>query len=222
MVGIQKDAFWKAGIFTLVVFVLGVLLGLFLDEYRVSKVREDFSRVEIEWADAKIQSIYYQSMTSSFCEAAIKENLNFADRVYKEGLKIEQYENSNKLTKKMTIDKQKYALLKVEFWINSIILKKKCDANYVNLVYFYLNEPDFNQKIKQDTQSIILRDLKHKYGSDLMLIPLPIDLDISMINIMKDAYNITVAPTILLNEEIKLEGITKQEDLEKYLIKNEL
>ena|SRR3989344_248964 len=222
MVGIQKDAFWKAGIFTLVVFVLGVLLGLFLDEYRVSKVREDFSRVEIEWADAKIQSIYYQSMTSSFCEAAIKENLNFADRVYKEGLKIEQYENSNKLTKKMTIDKQKYALLKVEFWINSIVLKKKCNTDYVNLVYFYLNEPDFNQKIKQDTQSLILRDLKHKYGSDLMLIPLPMDLDISMINIMKDAYDIDIAPTILLNEETKLEGVTKQEDIEKYLVKNEL
>ena len=161
-------------------------------------------------------------MTSSFCEAAIKENLNFADRVYKEGLKIEQYENSNKLTKKMTIDKQKYALLKVEFWINSIVLKKKCNTDYVNLVYFYLNEPDFNQKIKQDTQSLILRDLKHKYGSDLMLIPLPMDLDISMINIMKDAYDIDIAPTILLNEETKLEGVTKQEDIEKYLVKNEL
>ena len=67
-----------------------------------------------------------------------------------------------------------------------------------------------------------MKDLKHEYGADLMLIPLPMDLDISMINIMKDAYNITVAPTILLDEEIKLEGVTKQEDIEKYFIKNEL
>jgi len=55
-----------------------------------------------------------------------------------------------------------------------------------------------------------------------MLIPLPMDLDISMINIMKDAYDIDIAPTILLNEETKLEGVTKQEDIEKYLVKNEL
>ena len=41
-----------------------------------------------------------------------------------------------------------------------------------------------------------------------------------MINIMKDAYDINIAPTILLNEETKLEGVTKQEDIEKYLVKS--
>ncbi len=217
MVEIQKDVFWKAGILSLIVFVLGVLLGSFLDNYRVSQIEDEFKRVEIQWADAKVQSTYYQLMDPALCDAAIKENLNFADKIYKEGIKLEEYEAANKIADKMVFDKQRYALLKVDFWINSIVLKEKCKADYVNLVYFYLDKPSFNQKVKQDTQSGILEDLKEEYGAGLMLIPLPVDLDISMVNIMKDAYNITEVPTILINEKTKLEGVTKLSDLKKYL-----
>ena len=53
-----------------------------------------------------------------------------------------------------------------------------------------------------------------------MLIPLPIDMDISMINIMKGTYDISKTPTILINEKIKVEGLQSFDELEA-LIKNE-
>ena len=88
-----------------------------------------------------------------------------------------------------------------------------CDADYMNLLYFYSNDPSIPMKSEQDTQSVILKELKHEKGNKLMLIPLPVDLDIATINVIKDTYNITTTPTILIDGNIKLEGVQNLETI---------
>ena len=84
----QKDVFWKAGIFTLIVFISGVLLGYFLESSRIDDIRDEYRGVERQWADVKIQSSFYRLVGSEFCSESINENLAFADRVYEERLKL--------------------------------------------------------------------------------------------------------------------------------------
>ena len=214
---IQKDVFWKAAIITFIVFILGVTLGSFMESSRINKIKDEYRLVEVELADTKLQSSYFQILSPEFCDITIKENLNFADRVYAQGLKIERYENANKLNdeNQLLYEKQRYALFKIEFWLNSIYLKKECKANYTNVVYFYLDKPTLIEKPKQGSVSLILKDLKEKYGQKMMLIPIPLDLDLATINVIKTAYNITLAPTILINEEHKLEGLHSYEEIEE-------
>ncbi len=218
---IQKDVFWKALLLTLFIFILGVLLGYYLESHKISEVESQQKQIEIQWADARLQNSYYQLMTptSEFCEIAIDENLKFADKVYQEGIRIEEYEKTNRLHEELLYEKKRYALLKIEFWMNSIFLKQKCKASYTNLVYLFKNKPNTIEKTRQDIQSVVLRDLKEKYGPDLMLIPFPVDLDLAVINMVKETYNITSSPTILINEKIKLEGVKTIEEIEK-AIKN--
>ena len=214
----QKDVFWKAGIITFIVFILGVSLGMFLESGRIKEIREEYQQIEVQWNDAKLQSNYFQILNKEFCPQAITGNLEFADRVYEEGLKLERYENANKLYEdQLLYEKRRYALLKVEFWFNSIYLKEKCNASYSNVVYFYKHTPSVIEKPEQDTQAAILTKFKEKYGNTIMLIPLPMDLNISTIKIMQDTYRITLSPTILINEEIKLEGLQDLAILESHV-----
>jgi hypothetical protein len=214
---LQKDVFWKAAILTAVVFILGVLLGYYIESGRLTEIEEEYKKVELQWADAKLQTLYYQTLSPDLCKAAIEENLKFSDKVYEEGLKLEEYEEANKLgADKFSLDKKRYSLLKVEFLLNSLFLKEKCkSANYTNLVYFYASDPTDNQELQQIAISEILKQLKQKQGSSLMLIPLPIDLDISVINVINKAYNVNSIPTILINEKIKIEGVKTIEEIEK-------
>ena len=212
--GRYVDLFWKALVLTIVVFLLGVFLGFALERNRIGNIEREFQRIDLQWNDAKLQTLYYQNIEPRFCDSAIRENLEFADRVYKEGLKIEGYDKASFLTSDLELEKKKYALLKVEFWLNSIVLKEKCEAKYVNLVYFFENDPGFDVEADQSAQAEILKDLKEKYGKNLMMIPLPIDMDISMINIMKGTYAISKTPTILINERAKLEGLQSFDELD--------
>ena len=214
------DLFWKALILTVVVFLLGVLLGFSLEKNRLGDVEDQYQQFELRWNDAKLRSFYYQNLNPEFCDSAIKENLDFADKIYQEGLKIEDYDEASFLTKGLDIEKKKYALLKIDFWLNSAVLKEKCNSDYKNVVYFFANNPDLDTDAEQKTQSEILKDLKQKYGKEMMLIPIPIDMDISIVNIMKDNYGIKKTPTILVDEKMKLEGLQEFDVLDQ-IIKNE-
>ena len=213
----QTSAFWKAAILTIIIFLLGVLLGYYLEKGRIEKIEKEFIDTDIEWADAKLQSLYYQIMEKEECETAIDENIVFADKIYEQGVKLQRYEDANQLSEKMVTEKKKYALLKTEFWINSILLKEKCNAEYKNIVYFFKNEPSMTEEEEQRVQSVVLKNVKDKYGRDVMLIPLPFGLEISTIEIMKKTYEISKAPSILIDEKIRLEGIQDMEEIEKFL-----
>ncbi|MBN2014698.1 MAG: hypothetical protein JW778_05915 [Candidatus Altiarchaeota archaeon] len=213
---VAQDVFWKAFVLTLIIFVIGVFIGMWIDNSRVEEVREEYKGMEISSNDARMQSLYYQIFrnSSNFCEPAIQENLRFSEKVYAEGLRIDEYEKVNKLAPSLIIDKRRYVLLKLQFWFNCIELKRNCNASYSNVVYFYSH---YNTSMEENVHSAVLMDLKEKCGRGMMLIPLPIDLDIATIDIIKKQYNITVTPTILIDERVKLEGLQSKTDLGEYV-----
>jgi len=221
----QKDVFWKAGIITLVIFIIGIGLGIWIENSRTEEIKTSITEMDVQWNDARLQNLYYQysNKTNNFCNSAIEANFLFSDKVYEEGKKIEYYESSGMLTDSLLQEKKRYALLQLQFWLNSIYLRKVCDADYITLLYFY-SHYDESLKPIQKVESIVLMELKEKYGRQLLLVPLPMDLDINTIEMLKIQYNITKAPAILINEKVKFEGLTskdKIEDVIKSLLNSE-
>jgi len=218
----NKDIFWKALVLTVIVFFLGVFLGYLLERNRLEEFRSEFRKVELEWADARLQSQFFLKIEQGLCEDAINQNLIFADKIYQEGLKLDKYDASAPLTESsIEFERTRYALFKTEFLLNSIALKEKCNANYTNLIYFFAANPTDEQIAQQNVQSEILKEIKNKYGKDIMLIPLPIDLDISVINIFRNSHDIKTVPTVLINEKVKLAGVQSFERLEQEISNND-
>ncbi|NIO44621.1 MAG: hypothetical protein GTN36_03665 [Candidatus Aenigmarchaeota archaeon] len=214
----QSDILIKTTAITAIVFVLGVLVGIWLDNARLEEIKERLTFMDIEWNDARLQSVFYQEFIndSESCEDAIKSNLEFNEKIYREGVEIERRENVNKFTPEIISEKRRYALLQLQFWLNSISLKESCNANYSSIVYLYsfFNE---NVKIDQKIQSTILTDLKEECGNALVLIPLPFDLDVSTIEFIKSNYEIKSTPSLLINEQTVLEGVQNKEEIFKHI-----
>ncbi|MCD4759424.1 hypothetical protein K8R33_00880 [archaeon] len=214
----EKSALWKALVLTLVMFFIGMSLGFFIEYLRGNSIKEDYVDLEFELLDSNLRYSFYQIMGEDFCDIAIEDNLRFSDRIYEEGKKIDVYEKFNRLGDRLLEEKKRYALLKTEFWLNSILLKDKCGADYDILIYFYLDNPGSSDvEQKQKVQSNILGKLKEKYGSDLMLIPLPVDLELSVIGAFVKLHDIDEFPTVLINDAIKLEGLHSLEEIEKLI-----
>ncbi|UCD03995.1 MAG: hypothetical protein JSW73_05695 [Candidatus Woesearchaeota archaeon] len=225
MVKSQKDVFWKAAILTIAVFSLGMFIGYSFERGRVFEIEEDYNIMKLRQIDANLQTLYYNNMViqdSKFCEVAIDENIKFADELYEEGVKIERYLNANKITKDLLINQKEYILFKTQFWLNAISLKKKCYADYVNVVYFYKQKSeDFDVNTDQNVMSGMLFEIKQGYGPEIMLIPLAVDLNISTIDIVVNQYNITEYPALLINEETVMQGLHNKneiiEEIDKFL-----
>lgn len=215
----QKNVFWEALLVTILIFGIGVLVGVILENWRTSKISYLYEQSEIELLDIRLQNEIY-SLGDFDCETAVEENMKFADRVYEEARILGRYEKARRLTESLKLQHKKYDVLRALLWLNSIKIKKQCKTDYHNIVYIYnYNEPSIETKAKQSVFSNILSDLKQKRGNEVMLIPMAGDNDLSSINIMMDLYNITESelPVILIDEKIKITELQTVEDIEKLL-----
>ncbi|MEM5814666.1 MAG: hypothetical protein QXD77_02520 [Candidatus Aenigmatarchaeota archaeon] len=211
----QWDILWKAAVLTVVIFIVGILVGAFMDISRVSEASGRLTEIDLQWNDARLQALYSDSKNdTASCEAAIKANLDFNERIYAEGRTIERYEAINRFAPQLVYEKKRYALLQLEFWLNSLELKKRCGADYTVLAYFYSH---YNQSLEMDQklQSAVLTQLKEECGNAVLLVPLPSDMGLSSIELVKKNYGISSAPSILVNEEKVLSGVQSLSDLGK-------
>jgi len=217
MAGMLDNVFVKAALLTAVVFSLGVFVGVWLDVARLDEVTAAIEGINDRWSDARMQTMYYQIFEKApgFCDAAMKSNLDFNAKIYEEGAKIERYESVNKFTPSLLMEKRRYALLQLQFWMNSIQLREACDTDYNTLVYLYSVNESFT--MDQHLQSAVLLDAKDKCGPGLMLTPLPADIGIETIELVKSNFGITQFPALIVNERVVLQGLQTEKDLAKYL-----
>ncbi len=214
----QKDVFLKSAMLTAVVFAIGIGAGIWLDSSRLEEVQSRLTEIDTYWNDARlhISTLEILLNQSLSCEAAINANLEFNDRIFKEGQRIERFEETNRFAPSLILEKKRYALLQTQFWFNSINIKQRCNADYYTVVYFYSHYND-TVALNQKLQSAVLLDVKGKCGQKLMLSPLPLDLNITTIDVLRENYRIRTTPAILINEKILLEGLQAENDLSKYI-----
>jgi len=213
----EKNVFWEALLVTVLVFAIGIILGVVLENWRTSKVDDFFQYSEIELLDIKTQNEVY-SLGDLDCEFVIKENLLFADRIYEEAKVLIKYDGAARLTDAIKLEHKKYDILRALLWVNSIKIKKECKSRYHNVVYIYdYNDPSLDTGNKQGVFSKLLGDLKEEKGEDMLLIPMAGDNNLSSINILMARYNITEEelPVILIDEKTKVTEVLTLEELGK-------
>lgn len=219
MVKSQKWFFLYALLVTLVVFNIGIFMGYKLESSRIDKINTLYLEAEMELLDQRIQKDAMEIIDFN-CDLLIQENIDFADRIFEEALKIQDVESANRLSDEIDFQHKRFDLLRTLFWINSMRIKQKCKANYYNVVYFYdYKDPSIEQRAEQKVISNLLMELKEEKGNKIMLIPIAADNELPAVNLLLNKYGIEVAelPVILVDEKIKISELKSREEIEKYL-----
>ena len=203
---------------TIFIFLIGIMIGVLIDNVRMSEIKTGLGESEIIWEDIRLLNIYIGKLGGDECEAAFEENLAYNDRIYEYGSKLEKEIEAATFIPEAEQDWRKYVLLQFRFWLNSIELKEKCNFDYSNVVHLSKRKDLINgEDIENRLQSAILLDIKERCGKGMMLIPLTADVDLESINLVLRQYNITKFPAVIIDEKYVFQGLTPAEDLEKYI-----
>lgn len=212
----RKRVFWEALLLTVVVFFLGVLIGISFESGKVEQIRQYYSSSEISVMDL-FASNNIADLDVVSCVELSQSNFEFADRIYEEAVLLEKYESSGKITDGMILEHQKYDLLRTLLWINEMKTVEKCGRSFNTVVYLYEYQPDdLAQKATQSVWSRILVDLKYEYGSDVLLIPIAIDSDLISLNSAVKDFNITNYPALIVNDEFVVSDLSSVEKVSDY------
>ena len=216
----KSRVFVESLVITLFVLMIGFSWGFYFENFRTNKIAESYKNYEIEALDLKLQNYYYQIMGQSSCKEAIEQNFIFADNLYNTGLEIERAEEANQITEEIIREKRRHALLKTELWLNTILLKEKCNNPFDTVVYIFAHDPKNNAKVsEQKILSNVLKSVKEIKGNEIILIPIAGDMNLGAVDLQNRIYNITYFPSIIINEKITLEGFHTVEEITSYLKK---
>jgi len=213
----MRKVFLKTFALTVLVFIIGFYAGILFDNLRLEEIKSRLTEIDNLWNDVRLLQSFTQRMIdnkSLDCSILLRENLIAGDKIYQEGQKVEEYEKANRFTPTIFVEKERYALLDLQFWLNSIDMKRICNASYSTVIYFY---SQYNKTTEQGFQDRVLLDLKEKCGPQIIYITFPSDMGITTLNVIRDIYNIEKLPAIMINESIVLYSPKSMRELEKYV-----
>jgi hypothetical protein len=211
---ISKNRYFLAFLITLVVFTLGLLLGLVVESKRIQLIelkdqqqRMDFDSLQLQYqfVDLFGEEKNCQALKKTFEESI--QNLE-ATRA-----KLENYlQDSNINKKEFEALKREYTLAQLRFWLLTKKTKDICDIEHSSIFYFYADNKECPQCADQAT---VLTYLKSKL--DISLLNFVFDGQFEqepMIGILKEIYDIKAYPTLIINGK-KFEGFTSKEKILK-------
>lgn len=202
---------FQAIIIGTIIFSLGFIITTTISYYQFQRIStfQDETTYNI-FRDKLNYEFFNQNICSEEFFSEISQDLGFQGRI------IDDLEKRlGKENEKVLFRKKFYTLIEIEHFefVNNI--NEQCDSNISTILFFYSNKKD-DSKASEDTGRLL--DLTHRRNNNLVIYSFDINLNDQIINQLKEKYKITNAPTIIINNNIKIENPNINE-IEKYLDK---
>jgi hypothetical protein len=214
----NKSAFWKAFVFTLIVFVIGLFLGAYFESQRASSIVGVLENSEIDLLDEQV-SVKAISDFNVRCDVSKNSVFAFADRIYNEAEKLEKDDQATKFSDGLKVAHKRYDLLRTLLWTQAVEIKKKC-GNLHTVVYIYeYNTKDVDKQALQISFSRLVEELKQKHPNEVLLIPIAGNTELSSLETILKEKNIASMPSIIVDEQKVFDKIVSYNELESSVLK---
>jgi len=212
----KYPVFLQALALTVVVFIVGIYLGMVLEQRNLTQINKDYIQSEVSLVDILALNNLIDSNDFE-CKTLEEASFYFMDRVYEEAIKLEDYESSGKFSEELKEVHKKYDILRTFLWIDLIKTKNICKSNFSTIIYLYnYNEEDLTKKAEQKVWSEILYQIK-KENENLFLIPIAVDTNLVSLNTLISKYNLTSYPAVIVDEKDVFTEIKTKEEVEYFL-----
>jgi hypothetical protein len=193
---------------TTLIFLSGFMFANFLTESKLGGLDQAISDISLQTASVETE---YSLMLENPCTFGGFSRLTASLDALAEKLLFNNMKSQQTQTHFMSI-KQNYFLLETRHWIFVQKLNKECKTNYTTILYFY---SDLGDCANCEAQGIVLSEVKKTYPS-AMIYSYDINTDYSLVTTIKAIYNVTTAPSLVINGKIYDKFMT-QDDIENVL-----
>lgn len=214
---IKKYRYFFAALLTVLVFGLGMLFSNFMDTQRSDRLQSEMNEDIIQLQSQNLQLTYLRSNQVRSCGTMEKGLTNMIQDYNMRLNKVQEYQkNSIVNSARFGQIKRQYVLSGLRYWMFIGELKEECDYNPDTVLFFTESlEAQNCETCKRQGQQLNL--LKQRYQEDILIFSVPTSQNDGMIDVLKEQYNITETPAIVLNRDTVLHGYRSRTAIEQEL-----
>ena len=203
---ISTDKYIIAGVFTLLLFVLGVALGVLLDNQRLQWLEHTNKQQELDFKSLQFQYLYLTSLgdENNSCpvlQATLQKTISDLSS------SLDKFQSFKSNTQLNSVEYQlvgrRYLIDNLNYWLFAHKSKQACGLDVLSILYFYTEKCD----ICPD-QGVILTYFKNVFGDKLLVFPIDAEFasEEPMVKLLLSRFNITTYPTLIIDDK-KYPGI---------------
>ncbi|MEM0333597.1 MAG: hypothetical protein QXX30_04040 [Candidatus Aenigmatarchaeota archaeon] len=215
---IDTKIYLKAALLTILVFVVGIGIGIYLDSIRIGFFASKLEEFQIDFSNLMLEELFFKSFeieNEKICEIYNEKTTKLAEEAGKLGSYLETFKETTKLKSyDLEILKQKYFLTNLQLWLHMKNLREKCNYNVTTILFFYTSLYRCDDCI---AQGIILSRLKKQNPEKYMIFAIDADSKLGIVSTLKQYFSVNYLPTIIINEKVKLEGFYSEEKLKEFI-----
>ena len=210
---------WKiyiyAAVITTVIFAMGIGFGFWLSGEKVQGLNRDLQSILQESKSMELEMLLMNTLSSNFtCRATLVELDKITQRAAYLGDLITVYENSERMKVSEYKElKKEYMYLLIRYWLYWKNVKRSCGntEGVFDILYFYSNK-NCSTCIQQGA---ILSHFKELYPKNFMIFALDGDMDLYIIQLLKEIYRVKDYPVIVIGDK-EYHGFVSKKELEEY------
>ncbi len=209
---ISKEKYIMAGILTLLIFSLGLTLGIILENQRYNLVEEVNSEQEVTYLSLQLQQLYLNAFRDEhscpILSAALKKAVVDLDETLSRVIAHEEEQDVS--SKRKEIVQRRYVLDNLRYWLLAQESRQQCQLDIAPIIYFYTEDCP-----SCPNQGTILSYFKNLFGERVLVFPINLALreQEPMIGVITSLFSVDKYPTIIVNGK-KYEGVVPQEQLQ--------
>ncbi|NQV08350.1 hypothetical protein HQ529_00695 [Candidatus Woesearchaeota archaeon] len=214
---ISREKYILAAIFTVLIFSLGLAMGIILDYERLRWIEQITKTYDVDFRGLQFQVLYLNSLEkdNASCDV-LYATLESAIADLGDSLEtIQEYEKQSKGKQNdFDIITRRYLLDNLRYWLLVRETKDLCGFDAVEILYFHsLDDCD-----TCPNQGVVLSYFKKKLGDKLLVFPVNVDIgeDEPSIGMIKRKYDVKKLPTLII-EDKKYEGVIERNELNKVI-----
>lgn len=205
------NLYLKTFLVSFFIFIIGIFIGLNIEKYVASDVSEQTKQIENSIQEMELEMLYFQGIEQ-------KESCDFLNEIVRR-TNINLDELSNQISRyseeKILFTrgdarelKRKYTFLLIKDWLLQEKIKKDCGTDTISVLYFYDTEDCYDCLIQGNVLSLFKENLKEK----LMIFPIDVGIESSMVDVLSVKYAVTSRPALVVDGEI-YRGIQSKDEL---------
>jgi hypothetical protein len=189
-----------------IIFSAGFLLSHSISYYKYQSINLAQERIKYELLSIDLERELLTSTCLEFNTGTITEELVNMGSVM--GILEERF---GKTDEKVLEQKKIYTLLELKHFQLATEYSEICDKKVNTILFFYSNDKSFESDAER--KGLILSNLK-KQKEGILVYSFDYDLDMNIIKLLKQKYNVTKPNTLVINEEIILESVTNINEID--------
>ena len=203
MRNLSKDKYIIAGAITLGVFLLGLFLGLAIEGKRVNYIESVSRKQNLDFSSLQLQYSFIDQMSQEkncfAVQKTFEQNINALESTR---IRLENFDRDATLNKdELDVLKNEYLLAQIRYWMLAERTRKLCGTDIATILYFFSDEKECPDC---DKQAFVLTYLKKRFKDKLLIFSFDSKFEAEpMIPLLKNTYNVTIYPTIVIEGKPK-------------------